>query len=125
MNILRKIFLISKNKIRIKLLMSKDTTGLLKIGDRIELYGGYNREHEYLKNPPAKSRTGQVINFIEKNKHLQAVVRLDYVITYEEFSSNIVILTLRYVNQTWRTNCRLPYNSVQSKLEFLLIIDLL
>ena len=64
----------------------------------------YNREHEYLKNPPAKSRTGQVINFIEKNKKLEVVVRLDYVITYEEFSSNIVILTLRYINQTWRIN---------------------
>jgi hypothetical protein len=87
---------------KIKLSNPRNDSELLKIGDKIELYGGYSREHEYLKNPPAKSRTGEVINFIEKDKTLHAVVRLDEVITCEDFSSDIVILTRRYENQTWR-----------------------
>ena len=80
--------------------MQKQTT--LKIADRIELFGGYDYDPLFLKNPPADKRTGTVINFIAgQNQSKAAVVRLDNKFTGNKITGDIAVLELRYVDQTW------------------------
>lgn len=80
--------------------MDKQKT--LEIGDRIELFGGYDYDPLFLKNPPAEKRTGTVIGFIlGQNKSKAAVVRLDNKINGKNISGDITVLELRYVDQTW------------------------
>jgi hypothetical protein len=95
------VLLIHKRKV--KLLSPKNQIGHLKIGDKVELYGGYDRELEYLQNPSADTRKGKVIDFTfrgHKNNSM-AVIKLDYEIICKGFSSDIVIISQRYMNQTW------------------------
>ena len=75
---------------------------MLQIGDKIELSGGYDYDPLFLKNPPANTRTGTVLNFIEGQNDAQAaVVRLDETISGETLTGNIVVLEIRYEEQTW------------------------
>lgn len=75
----------------------------LKVGDKIELSGGYNYDPLFLKNPPASKRSGTVIKFIKgQNESQAAVVKLDQVISGEKITGDIVVLELRYVGQTWQ-----------------------
>jgi hypothetical protein len=74
----------------------------LKVGDKIELYGGYDWDPLYLRNPSSSARSGVVIQFIEgQNKCPAGVVKLDLKISGEEITGDIVVLELRYENQTW------------------------
>jgi hypothetical protein len=74
----------------------------LQVGDRIELFGGYDYDPLFLRNPPADKRTGTVINFIAgQNKSKAAVVRLDNKITGKNVTGDIAVLELRYVDQMW------------------------
>ena len=75
----------------------------LQVGDKIELFGGYDYDPLYLKNPPATKRTGTVIQFIKgQDEDPAAVVRLDQKISGKQISGDIVILELRHVGQTWQ-----------------------
>ena len=75
----------------------------LQVGDRIELYGGYDYDPLYLKNPPDSKRSGTVIKFINgQNESPAAVVKLDEKITGEKITGDIAILELRHVGQTWK-----------------------
>lgn len=79
-----------------------DKQKMLEIGDRIELFGGYDYDPLFLKNPPADKRTGTVINFIAgQNKSKAAVVKLDNKINGKTISGDITVLELRYIDQTW------------------------
>jgi len=74
----------------------------LEVGDRIELFGGYDYDPLFLKNPPSDKRTGTVINFITgQNKSKAAVVKLDNKITGKNLTGEIAVLELRYADQTW------------------------
>jgi hypothetical protein len=76
----------------------------LKIGDRIELSGGYDYEIKYLENPPARERVGTVINFMRNSRKFEdysAIVKLDGLITANSVISDIIILSTRYENQEW------------------------
>ncbi len=74
----------------------------LEIGDRIEIYGGYDYDPLFLKKPRANKRNGKVIDFIEgQNTAKAAVVRLENVIFGNNLSGDIVVLELRYLGQTW------------------------
>jgi hypothetical protein len=80
--------------------MQKQKT--LEISDRIELFGGYDYDPLFLKDPPADKRTGTVINFIAgQNKSKATVVRLDDRIKGNNISGDIAVLELRYGDQTW------------------------
>jgi hypothetical protein len=74
----------------------------LKVGDKIQLFGGYDFDPIFLKNPPAEYRYGTVISFIKNDNRTNAVVRLDQAITGEEITGDILVLSLRYVDQTWQ-----------------------
>jgi len=83
--------------------MSIESVKTLKVGDRIQLSGGYDMEPLYLKNPPSVDRTGQVIQFIKgQNKTPAAVVKLDNLISGEKITGDIIILEPRYVGQNWQ-----------------------
>lgn len=74
----------------------------LKIGDKIELSGGYDWDPKYLKNPPDSKRMGEIIQFIKgQNNERAAVAKLNCVIKGEKISGDIVVLELRYVGQKW------------------------
>ncbi len=79
------------------------STNALKVGDNIELYGGYYDDPLYLKNPAEEKRTGVVIQFIPEQNKSATVVRLNKIIKGDSISGNILILRLRYVGQTWET----------------------
>ena len=80
--------------------MQKQKT--LEVGDKIEIFGGYDYDPLFLKNPPADKRTGTVVDFIAgQNKSKAAVVQLDDKITGNNITGDIVVLELRYVDQTW------------------------
>ncbi len=75
----------------------------LKVGDKIELSGGYDYDPIYLRNPDAPKRTGTIIKFIKgQNEELAAVVKLDEIISGEEITGDIVVLELRHEGQTWQ-----------------------
>lgn len=75
----------------------------LQVGDKIELFGGYDYDPIYLKNPPATKRSGTVIQFIQGQSEEQAaVVKLDGKMSGEKITGDIVILELRHVGQTWQ-----------------------
>jgi len=81
---------------------SGSSINALKVGDSIELYGGYDYDPLYLKNPTANKRAGVVIQFIPgQNSTPAAVVRLSEKIKGDSISGNILVLELRYVGQTW------------------------
>lgn len=74
----------------------------LKVGNRIELFGGYDYDPIFLSNPPAEKRFGKVIRFIKgQNNKPAAVVKLNEQITGRKITGNIVVLELRYVEQNW------------------------
>jgi hypothetical protein len=76
----------------------------LKIGNEIKLWGGYDYDPEFLKDPPHKARTGTVIKFIPTpSGNGAAVVKLDFPITCKEVTGDYLILTLRQEGQTWST----------------------
>ncbi len=73
----------------------------LKIGDRVKLFGGYRIPPEWLCGNEAYY--GTVISFIKGPfKKLDAAVKLDKKITYANLSGDIIVLTLRYTDATWR-----------------------
>ncbi|UPT68515.1 MAG: hypothetical protein M0D57_07760 [Sphingobacteriales bacterium JAD_PAG50586_3] len=75
----------------------------LQVGDKIELFGGYDYDPIYLRNPDAAKRLGTVIKFIKgHNEELAAVVKLDEIIFGEKISGDIVVLELRHEGQTWQ-----------------------
>lgn len=79
-------------------------TKTLEVGDKIELFGGYDYDPLYLKNPPAESRTGKVIKFIKgQNESPAAVIKLDNKISGDSLTGDIVILELRHEGQNWFT----------------------
>lgn len=75
----------------------------LKVGDRIELSGGYDFDPDYLKFPPATKRIGTVIAFIEgQGEKPAAVVKLDEKILGKVIKGDIVILEIRHSGETWQ-----------------------
>ena len=77
----------------------------LQVGDKIILFGGYNRDPLNLRNPPAENRIGMVVQFIkEQNKTPAAVVKLDYQISGDKITGDILIIEPRYVDQDWQDN---------------------
>jgi hypothetical protein len=73
----------------------------LKVGDRVELSGGYDFEPSWLGGLP--SHPGVVSSFIPgQNDMPAAVVRLDNAITAKGTTGDIVVLELRYVGQGWQ-----------------------
>ncbi len=92
------------NKLTIQAHSKKQPAKKLQVGDQIELTGGYDDRPLYLKNPPASRRTGVVTKFIEgQNRDLAAVVKLDDVISGRTLTGNMLILELRYEDQSWAT----------------------
>jgi hypothetical protein len=76
----------------------------LEVGDKIELFGGYDYDPLYLKNPSSSKRTGIVTKFIKgQNASSAAVVKLDNKITGDSLTGDIIVLELRYERQTWLT----------------------
>ncbi|MFN7044692.1 MAG: hypothetical protein ACK4M1_05810 [Flavobacterium sp.] len=76
----------------------------MKVGDKIELSGGYDYEIAYLENPRASSRIGTVISFIRNSRKYEdysAIVKLTEAITVNGKTSDILVLTTRYEKQTW------------------------
>lgn len=74
----------------------------LEIGDTVKLFGGYDYDPLFLKIPPADERIGVVINFIAgQNKKEVAVIKFDEEISGREISGDILVIQLRYVDQTW------------------------
>ena len=72
----------------------------LRVGDRVELSGGYDMEPKWL-NGEAK-RFGTVSKFIPgQNKDLAAVVGLDIPISVDGLTGRILVLELRYKGASW------------------------
>ena len=77
--------------------------GKLKIGDRIQIGGGYDMEPQWLNKN--QHYTGVVKAFIPgQNDSPAAVVKLDEPITFEEIKGDIIVLELRYVGAKWKKN---------------------
>ena len=75
----------------------------LKVGDNIELSGGYDYDPLYLKNPSSSKRSGTLIQFIKgQDEYPAAVVKLDLKISGQKITGDIVVLELRHVGQTWQ-----------------------
>jgi hypothetical protein len=102
-------FLEKFNKHEQEMYKNADTTNYqptktLEVGDKIELFGGYDYDPLYLKNPPSSTRSGIVTKFITgQNKSLAAVVKLDNKISGDSITGDIVVLELRYEGQNWFT----------------------
>ncbi|MCK5415998.1 hypothetical protein KAI92_01055 [Candidatus Parcubacteria bacterium] len=78
---------------------------MIKINDKIELFGGYDYNPLFLKNPPAQSRTGKVIKFIPgQNKNTAIVIELDEEISGEKITGKYIVLETRYEDQNWQQN---------------------
>ncbi|MCX5849482.1 MAG: hypothetical protein NTW65_08530 [Deltaproteobacteria bacterium] len=76
----------------------------IKVNDIIKISGGYDNDPPFLKDPPNKERIGKVIKFIPgQNEEKAAVIKLDSPITATGVTGDILILELRYVGQTWKT----------------------
>jgi hypothetical protein len=74
----------------------------VKVGDRLELYGGYDYEPRYLQNPKADFKQGTVIGFIPSDTEGEAVImKLDTAIVGDSITGDIVVLSTRYVGQDW------------------------
>lgn len=72
----------------------------IKVGDKIELWGGYDQEPRWLSGK--NHCVGEVERFIPgQNKEKAMVVRLDAPITVDNITGNIVVLELRYVGAKW------------------------
>ena len=77
----------------------------LAIGDRIELFGGYDYEPKYLTNPPANFKRGKVLSFIDSERgDKSAVVELEENIIGDSITTNIIVIFTRYEGQDWSTN---------------------
>ncbi|HEY3301856.1 MAG TPA: hypothetical protein VGJ90_13880 [Methylophilaceae bacterium] len=74
--------------------------GTLKVGDRIRLSGGYDMEPKWLAGNDCYF--GAIIEFIlGQNQTPAAVVKLDQPIIFDDTTSDIVILELRYEGSKW------------------------
>jgi len=76
----------------------------LKVGDKIELSGGYDYEIKYLQDPPANSRFGTVIKFIRNHRRYEdysVVVKLTEPIIANSITGDILVLSTRYERQMW------------------------
>jgi len=76
----------------------------LKVGDKIELSGGYDYEIKYLEDPQASSRIGTVIKFIRNHRKYEdysAVVKLTKPIKANSITGDVLVLTTRYERQRW------------------------
>jgi len=72
----------------------------LKVGDAVQLSGGYDFEPEWLAG--TEHVDGSVIGFIPGQNETQAVVvRIERTLTYEGVSGDILVLELRYVGAVW------------------------
>jgi hypothetical protein len=77
----------------------------LTVGDRIELFGGYDYEPRYLQNPKADSKAGTVLKFIDSERgDKSAVVELDEQIVGDSITTKIIVINARYEKQDWSTN---------------------
>jgi len=73
----------------------------LKIGDRIQIGGGYDMKPKWLKEK--ENYTGVVKAFIPgQNESLAAVVELDEDIIFDDIVGNIIVLELRYSGAKWK-----------------------
>jgi hypothetical protein len=71
----------------------------LKVGDRVRLYGGYDTEPAWGRNP----LLGTVASFIPgQNDPPAAVVKLDNAVSAEGVTGDLIVLELRYVGARWR-----------------------
>lgn len=74
----------------------------LNIQDRIWLHGGYDMDPKWLCGN--KGYFGRVISFIPgQNESDAAVVELEESVTIDDVTGNIVVLELRYVGATWKS----------------------
>ncbi len=77
----------------------------LTVGDRIELFGGYDDEPRYLQNPKTNSIKGTVLKFIDSEREdKSAVIKLDNEIVGDSITTDIIVITARYENQNWLIN---------------------
>ena len=75
----------------------------LRIGDRIQLSGGYDMEPEWLNGK--KHYSGTVKAFIPgQNDSPAAVVDLDEPAIFDEIKGIIVVLELRHVGSKWENS---------------------
>jgi len=73
----------------------------LKIGDRIQIGGGYDMEPKWLNEK--ENYTGVVKAFIPgQSESLAAVVELDEDIKFDDIVGNMIVLELRYVGAKWK-----------------------
>ena len=74
----------------------------LRVGERIELGGGYDREPAWLAGKVRVA--GTVHHFMPGQNNLPAaVIKLDAPITVEGLTGNILVLELRYVGGEWES----------------------
>lgn len=81
---------------------SSNNSKTVSIGDKIELFGSKYGDPKYLQNPPAKSRTGTVVDFINSERKISlAVVQLDTSIIGDSVTGNFAVLARLYEDQEW------------------------
>jgi hypothetical protein len=79
------------------------TRRTLKVGDRVRIYGGYQVPPQWLGT--AEAVYGTVLAFVPSEsapRRSDAVVRLEQPLAFMRARGNIMIMSLRYVNQRWR-----------------------
>lgn len=73
----------------------------LRVGDRVELSGGYDMEPRWLAG--REFVLGSLVGFIPgQNKNPAAVVKLDTPISIDGLTGDTLVLELRYVGAEWR-----------------------
>ena len=82
--------------------MTKSVAGILSVGDRIRLSGGYDFEPKWLQG---KSELfGMAVKFIPgQNENPAAVIELDEPISVDGIEGRTVVLELRFLGATWGT----------------------
>ena len=95
-----------------------DLGELLKVGDRVFVYGGYYMIPEWLNGNDGY--WGSIEHFIPRADNTPvALVRLEKTITSGEVSGNRVVLSLRHTGATWRSgvNVHVLLYEVEPSLE--------
>jgi hypothetical protein len=82
-------------------MMNDVSQDLLRPGDRLRLFGGYDPMPEWLTGRDALD--GTIVRFIpgQEASRAAAVVRLDEEVTVGEVAGSIVVLELRYADAMW------------------------
>ncbi len=91
-------------KLGVEMQMDNQPRKSLEVGDKIELFGGYDYDPLYLENPASSNRIGKVTRFIKgQNDELAAVVKLENSISGKSSTGNVLVLELRWEGQNWLT----------------------